>query len=72
VGLAAGKTVMWPLAAGQSLPDLTADELTDSLSSGAAGASMIEHMYIAPVPSPATYAFVQADSERNLFRIPLH
>jgi Tol biopolymer transport system component len=72
VGLAAGKTMMWPLAAGQSLPDLTADELTDSLSHGAPGASMIEHMYMAPGPSAATYAFVQADSERNLFRIPLH
>jgi Tol biopolymer transport system component len=72
VGLAAGKTMMWPLAAGQSFPELAADELTESLSRGAPGASMIEHMYIAPGPSAATYAFVQADSERNLFRIPLH
>jgi len=72
VGLAAGKTMVWPLAAGRSFPDLAADELTESLSQGAPGASMIEHMDIAPGPSAAAYAFVQADAERNLFRIPLH
>ncbi len=71
MGLAAGKTMSLPLAAGQSFPDLAADDLTHDLSR-VPGVSTVEHPLIAPGPSAATYAFVQADSERNLFRIPLH
>jgi len=72
MGLAADKTLSWPLAPGESFPDLPADDLAQDLSRGAPGANTIGHPLIAPGPSTAIYTFVQADSERNLFRIPLH
>ncbi len=59
-------------AVGQSFPDAPLDELSQDLSRAIPGGGRIDRPLIAPGPSAATYAFVQADSERNLFRIPLH
>ena len=72
MGLAADKTMAFPLAPGQSFPNLSADELTQDLSRRVPGASTIEHSLIGPGPTTATYAFVKEDSEHNLFRIPVH
>jgi hypothetical protein len=33
---------------------------------------MIEEGLISPGPDPSTSVFTKADSQRNLFRIPLH
>jgi hypothetical protein len=72
IGLDARKTTFWPLAVGQSFPDFPPDGLTQKLSRAVPGSGTIDRALVAPGPSAATYAFVQADSERNLFRIPLH
>ena len=69
----AGKTLAIPVPAGKSLPDLPAAGI--SVADGAAGlpgAVTIEDGLISPGPDPSTYLFTRTDSQRNLFRIPLH
>jgi hypothetical protein len=69
----AGKTLAIPVPAGKSLPDLPAAGI--SVADGAVGlrgAVTIEGGLIVPGPDPSTYLFTRADSQRNLFRIPLH
>ena len=69
----AGKTLAIPVPAGKSLPDLPAAGI--SVADGAVGlrgAVTIEDGLIVPGPDPSTYLFTRADSQRNLFRIPLH
>ena len=69
----AGKTLAIPVRAGRSLPDLPAAGI--SLADGAVGlpgAMTIDDAFILPGPDPSTYLFTRADSQRNLFRIPLH
>ncbi|MET0213854.1 MAG: hypothetical protein ABW292_12660, partial [Vicinamibacterales bacterium] len=68
-----GKTLAIPVPAGKSLPDLPAAGI--SVADGAVelrGAVTIEDGLIVPGPDPSTYLFTRADSQRNLFRIPLH
>ena len=62
-----------PVPAGKSLPDLPAGGI--SVADGAVGlpgAVTIEKGLISPGPDPSTYVFTRTDSQRNLFRIPLH
>jgi hypothetical protein len=69
----AGKTLAIPVPAGRSLPDLPAAGI--NVADGAVelrGAVTIEDGLIVPGPDPSTYLFTRADSQRNLFRIPLH
>ena len=69
----AGKTLAIPVPDGKSLPDLPAAGI--SVADGAVGlpgAVTIEDGLIVPGPDPSTYLFTRTDSQRNLFRIPLH
>ncbi len=55
-----GKTMFWALPVGQSFPDAPLDELSQDLSREMPGGGTIDRPLIAPGPSAATYAFVQA------------
>jgi hypothetical protein len=69
----AGKTLSIPVPVGKSLPDLPAAGV--SVTDGAVelpGTVTIADGLISPGPDPSTYAFTRTDSQRNLFRIPLH
>jgi len=44
----------------------------DTSALAAPDARVLEHEFVAPGPDPATYVFVRADDQQNLFRIPLH
>jgi serine/threonine protein kinase/Tol biopolymer transport system component len=68
----AGKTLAIPVPAGKSLPDLPAEGISvaDEVA-GLRGAVTIGEGLIVPGPDPSTYLFTRADSQRNLFRIPL-
>jgi len=66
-----GRTLAIPVPAGKSLPDLP-----PGISAAAAGvvprATVLEHTLVSPGRDPSTYVFTRTDSQRNLFRIPLH
>jgi hypothetical protein len=62
-----------PVPAGQALPDFPAGGITDFVQAAALpGARAIEEGLISPGSDPSTYVFTKTDSQRNLFRIPLH
>jgi serine/threonine protein kinase len=62
-----------PVPAGQALPDFPAGGITDFAQAAALpGARTIEERLISPGSDPSTYIFTKTDSQRNLFRIPLH
>jgi len=70
---AAGRTLAIPVPIGQSLPDLPAAGIKVADGAvGLPGAVTIENGSIVPGPNPSTYLFTRTDSQRNLFRIPLH
>jgi hypothetical protein len=64
-----GKTLAISVPAGKSLPDLP---LSDAAQGVGPRATVLEHSSVSPGPDPSTYVFTQTDSQRNLFRIPLH
>jgi serine/threonine protein kinase len=67
------RTVAIPVPAGKPLPDFPVGGIADLTRAAALpGARMIEEGLISPGPDPSTYVFTKADSQRNLFRIPLH
>jgi len=69
----AGKTLAIPVPVGKSLPDLPAAGIMVADGAvGLPGAVTIENGWISPGPDPSTYVFTRTDSQRNLFRIPLH
>ena len=69
----ARRTVAIPVPAGQALPDLPVGGITDLKQAAALpGARTIEEGLISPGSGPSTYVFTRADSQCNLFRIPLH
>ena len=72
--ISAGKTLAIPVPAGKSLPDLPAAGISIADLTGGLppGAVTIEDGLIFPGPDPSTYLFTRTDSQRNLFRIPLH
>ena len=68
-----GKTLVIPVPAGKSLPDLPAAGIDLAAGGGELpGARVLEHGSISPGPDPSTYVFTKTDLQRNLFRIPLH
>jgi DNA-binding winged helix-turn-helix (wHTH) protein/Tol biopolymer transport system component len=73
VAIPGQKTLVIPVPAGKSLPDLPASGI-DSATNAAElpGASQMEHGFITPGPNPSEYIFLKTDLQRNLFRIPLH
>jgi DNA-binding winged helix-turn-helix (wHTH) protein/Tol biopolymer transport system component len=73
VGTPAGKTLLIPVPAGKSLPDLPASgiDVTGS-EAGLMGARVIEHGTITIGSNPSEYVFLSTELQRNLFRIPLH
>jgi dipeptidyl aminopeptidase/acylaminoacyl peptidase len=67
------RTFAIPLPAGKALPDLSVGGITDLKRAVALpGAWTIEEGLITTGPDPSTYVFTRTDSQRNLFRIPLH
>jgi serine/threonine protein kinase/Tol biopolymer transport system component len=69
----ARKTFAIPVPAGQALPELSVGGITDLKQAAALpGARTIEEGLISPGSDPSTYVFTKEDSQRNLFRIPLH
>jgi hypothetical protein len=68
-----GRTLVIPVPAGTSLPDLPASGIDPT--AGVAelpGIQVIEQGSLSPGPDPSTYVFTRTDLQRNLFRIPLH
>jgi serine/threonine protein kinase len=68
-----GKTLVLPVPAGKSLPDLPPSGI-DGGAGGVArpGARVIDVLSLAPGPGPSAFVFTKTDYQRNLFRIPLH
>ena len=62
-----------PVPAGKALPDLPVGGITDlERTAGPPRGRTIEEGLISPGSDPSIYVFTKADSQRNLFRIPLH
>ena len=67
------RTFVLPVPAGKALPDFPAGGITDLKQAlTVPGARTIEEGLISPGSDPSTYVFTRTDSQRNLFRIPLH
>ena len=67
------KTLVIPVPAGKSLPDFPAAGIDLNVEEvELPGVRIIEHGPLSPGPDPSTYVFTKTDSQRNLFRIPLH
>ena len=70
---AVGRTLAIPVPPGRALPELPADGVPlDSEWAGPPGTQVIDRANIVLGVDPSTYLFVKSDSQRNLFRIPLH
>ena len=67
-----GKTLAISVPAGKSLPDLPSFGRSDAVEGVVPRATVLEHRSVSPGPDPSTYVFTRTDSQRNLFRIPLH
>ena len=68
-----GRTFAMPVPPGKALPDLPVGGINAlDRAVGLPGAVTIEGGLISPGPDPSTYFFTRTDSQRNLFRIPLH
>jgi dipeptidyl aminopeptidase/acylaminoacyl peptidase len=67
------RTFAIPVPAGRALPDFSVGGITDLKRDVALpGVQTIEEGLISPGSDPSTYVFTKTDSQRNLFRIPLH
>jgi len=67
------RTFAVPVPAGKALPDFSGGGITDLKRAVALpGVQTIEEGLISPGSDPSTYLFTKEDSQRNLFRIPLH
>ena len=68
-----GRTLALPVPAGKALPHLPVGGINVLNRTGELpGAVSIEGDLISPGSDPSTYVFTKTDSQRNLFRIPLH
>jgi serine/threonine protein kinase len=67
------RTFAIPVPVGKALPDFSVGGITDLRRVVALhGVQTIEEGLISSGPDPSTYVFTKTDSQRNLFRIPLH
>jgi hypothetical protein len=68
-----GKTLVLPVPAGKSLPDLPPSGI-DGGAGGVAlpGARVIDDLSLPTGPDPSRFVFTRTDYQRNLFRVPLH
>jgi Tol biopolymer transport system component len=65
-------TLVFPLAEGQSLPELTTDVIDRNLLySEFRGAQVIDEGVVAPGSEATRYVFTKIEFHRNLFRIPI-
>jgi len=72
-GHANRRTFAIPVPAGKAIPDFSVGGITDlKLAVTLPGARTIEEGLIGLGPDPSIYVFTKEDSQRNLFRIPLH
>jgi hypothetical protein len=70
---ATGLTLIIPVPAGRTLPDLPASGLSTGKSDlQIPGVRAIDRPYAVVGPDPSTFAFVKSEFRRNLYRIPLH
>jgi len=67
-----GKTLAIPVQAGKPLPDLPSSGISPAAEGVVPHATIIEQTTVSPGPDPSIYVFTRTDSQRNLFRIPLH
>src|SRR5262245_26643927 len=68
-----GRTLVIPLPPGKSLPELPPAGIPlDSDWPGPPGTKVLLWNNLAVGPEASVYAYVKADIQRNLFRIPLH
>jgi len=61
-----------PIPAGRSLPAFAKSGIDLDHLEVLSGTQVIRQEEVAPGPTPSTYAFVKAETSRNLYRIPLH
>jgi len=67
------RTFVIPVPSGKAFPDFSVGGITDLKQAVALpGVQRIEEGLISPGSDPSTYLFTREDSQRNLFRIPLH
>ena len=68
-----GRTLEYPIAQGQSLPDLPAGMSLDDLDRALTlGVPLIKRTLFTPSRNPMVYVFVRREFRGNLFQIPLH
>jgi Tol biopolymer transport system component len=68
-----GRTLAFPIASGESMPELPAGVFADQEKAAEIpGVKLIRRTSIAPSLSPETFVFVRSDFVGNLFQIPLH
>jgi DNA-binding winged helix-turn-helix (wHTH) protein len=73
IGSTPGRTLEYPMAPGQSLPDLpavTRDNLDQALNMP--GVHLVKRTLFTPSRDPMAWAFVKQQFRGNLFQIPLH
>jgi serine/threonine protein kinase len=71
-GSSPGRTLEYPIAPGQSLPDLPAGGGDDIERATAKGAILLPRGMFTPSLDRMTYIFVKREFRGNLFQIPLH
>jgi hypothetical protein len=72
-GAPPGRTLQYPIAQGQSLPDMPADMPLDDLDRALnLGVPLIKRTQFTPSRDPMMYVFVMRELRGNLFQIPLH
>jgi hypothetical protein len=73
IGYLNGTSFAMPVPAGKTFPDFPVGGIADLKQAAAIpGVRRIEQGLISPGSDPSTYVVTKEDSQRNLFRIPLH
>jgi hypothetical protein len=67
-----GRWLAFPLAAGESLPDLTDIGISPTLKGVPLNATETLSASLAPGADPSVYVFQRTEIRSNLFRIPIH
>ena len=70
--MSSGRTLLFSLSGDHGLPMLPTGGLTDAENEESAATRVVQRGGLAMGPDPEVYAYVKADFQGNLFRIPLH